>query len=114
MSAGSLAPSSCGPQPDAADAPIAQRCQTRQTLEAESGDTGAALPESPGNPFSGEATGELIAAVRGAVRRYSVVSPYQSLAVALWTLHSHAVDAAEATPYLAVTSAEKQSGKTRL
>ncbi|MCZ7526147.1 MAG: hypothetical protein M5U14_07065 [Acidimicrobiia bacterium] len=35
-------------------------------------------------------------------------------ATALWTVHAHAVDAAETTPRLAIQSAEKQSGKTRL
>ena len=34
--------------------------------------------------------------------------------VALWVAHTHAIDAADATPYLAITSAEKQCGKTRL
>ena len=33
---------------------------------------------------------------------------------ALWVLHTHATGAAESTPYLAVNSAEKRSGKTRL
>src|SRR4051794_14773707 len=38
----------------------------------------------------------------------------QADAVALWTLHTHAFAAAEATPYLHVTSPERESGKTRL
>lgn len=33
--------------------------------------------------------------------------------LALWTLHTYAVDAAYSTPYLYVNSAEPQSGKTR-
>lgn len=33
--------------------------------------------------------------------------------ISLWVLHTHAFDAAYTTPYLYVTSAEKQSGKTR-
>jgi hypothetical protein len=37
----------------------------------------------------------------------------QAYAVALWTVHTHAVGAADVTPYLSITSAEKQSGKTR-
>jgi len=41
-------------------------------------------------------------------------SPHEPLAIALWVAHTHAIDAADATPYLAVTSPEKQSGKTRL
>jgi hypothetical protein len=34
--------------------------------------------------------------------------------VALWVLHTHAIAAAECTPYLNVESAEKRSGKSRL
>jgi hypothetical protein len=48
------------------------------------------------------------------VRRFVVLSEPQAEAVALWVLHTHALDAADTTPYLAVTSAEKRSGKTRL
>jgi hypothetical protein len=48
------------------------------------------------------------------VRRYVVLSPAELVAVALWTFHTHAIDAAPATPYLSITSAEKESGKTRL
>ena len=48
------------------------------------------------------------------IRRYVVLSDAQAEAVALWTAHSHLVGAADATPYLSVTSAEKRSGKTRL
>lgn len=35
-------------------------------------------------------------------------------AVTLWVAHTHAVDGAHQTPYLNVTSAEKQCGKSRL
>lgn len=48
------------------------------------------------------------------VRRFVVLSEPQADAVALWVLHTHALDAADTTPYLAITSAEKRSGKTRL
>jgi len=48
------------------------------------------------------------------VRRFVVLSREQSDAVALWIFHTHAFDAADTTPYLAITSAEKRSGKTRL
>src|SRR5439155_13386826 len=34
--------------------------------------------------------------------------------LALWTEHTHAVEAADATPYINVTSVEKRSGKSRL
>ena len=48
------------------------------------------------------------------IRRYVVVSDPQALAITLWVAHCHAFAAAEATPYVNVTSAVKQSGKTRL
>jgi hypothetical protein len=56
----------------------------------------------------------LLRDVRGVVRRYAVLSEAQACAIALWIAHTHAFDAADATPYLAVTSAEKRSGKTRV
>src|SRR5689334_9525486 len=48
------------------------------------------------------------------IRRYVVLTDEQALACALWVLHTYAVDAADVTPYLSITSAEKQSGKTVL
>lgn len=59
-------------------------------------------------------TAKLLDAVAEFVRRYVVANPAQVTAAALWVLHTHAFAAAEATPYLHVTSAEKESGKTRL
>lgn len=48
------------------------------------------------------------------VRRFVVLSNEQLIAIVLWVTHTHAINAADATPYLNVTSAEKRSGKTRL
>jgi hypothetical protein len=48
------------------------------------------------------------------VRRFVMLSNDQAAAVALWIFHTHAFKAADTTPYLSVTSAEKRSGKTRL
>lgn len=60
-------------------------------------------------------TASLLAAVITYIERFVVLgSDAQRVALALWTLHTHALDAAYATPYLTVLSAEKQSGKTRL
>jgi hypothetical protein len=47
------------------------------------------------------------------IRRFVFLSPSQTRVVALWIAHTHAIDAADATAYLAITSAEKESGKTR-
>ena len=48
------------------------------------------------------------------IRRYVVLSDSQARACTLWVAHCYAFAAAEATPYLNVTSAVKQCGKTRL
>jgi hypothetical protein len=48
------------------------------------------------------------------VRGYVVLGPEELTAIALWVAHSHAFDAADASPYLSITSPEKESGKTRL
>jgi hypothetical protein len=64
---------------------------------------------------SGRSEGEqLLDSLVSFLRRYVVMSEPQGIAVALWVVHTHALDAAEQSPLLAITSAEKQSGKTRL
>jgi uncharacterized protein DUF3631 len=56
-----------------------------------------------------------LAQVVSLLRRYVVfANDHQVVAVALWTAHTHDLAAADSTPYLAVTSPEKRSGKTRL
>jgi Protein of unknown function (DUF3631) len=48
------------------------------------------------------------------IRRFVSLSESQMRVVALWTAHTYLIAAAYATPYMAITSVEKQSGKTRL
>jgi uncharacterized protein DUF3631 len=48
------------------------------------------------------------------IRRFVVMSNEQAATVALWVAHTHAFDAFDFTPYLFVTSAERESGKSRL
>jgi hypothetical protein len=57
---------------------------------------------------------ELLDKVADAIRRYVVLSNAQRDALAVWCAHCHAFEAADATPYPHVTSAERESGKTRL
>lgn len=68
----------------------------------------------PRNSLRVPAPAALLDDVRAFIRRYVVLDDAQADAVALWAAHTHALDAAEATPYLVITSAEKRSGKTRL
>jgi hypothetical protein len=48
------------------------------------------------------------------VRRFVVLGMHELVAVVLWIVHTHAIDACDTTGYLNVTSPEKASGKTRL
>jgi hypothetical protein len=48
------------------------------------------------------------------IGRFVVMEDEKRLVVALWIVHTHAIDAADQTPYLAVTSPEKRCGKSRL
>ena len=57
---------------------------------------------------------ELLSEVYRFVRRFVSLSETQAVVIALWVVHTHAIDGADVTPYLAITSAEKQCGKTRL
>jgi hypothetical protein len=52
--------------------------------------------------------------IRGLLKRFVALSIEQACAVTLWVAHTHAMPAADCTPYLSINSAEKQSGKTRL
>lgn len=61
------------------------------------------------------ATGQLLGEVAEVIERFVVMpDEHASAAVSLFVAHTWALDAAYATPYLAVVSPEKESGKTRL
>ncbi|UCC17964.1 MAG: DUF3631 domain-containing protein, partial [Dehalococcoidales bacterium] len=48
------------------------------------------------------------------IRKYVVIGEAEGVALTLWIAHTHTFAAAECTPYIHITSAEKQSGKTLL
>jgi hypothetical protein len=58
---------------------------------------------------------ELLDSIAGFITRFQVL-PSQEVEdlLALWVLHTHAFEAAWATPYLRITSAAPESGKTQL
>jgi hypothetical protein len=77
------------------------------------------LLQFTGKPFSEPAAQQFNAAqildsVSDFIRKYVHLSDAQARIAAVWMAHTHALSAATTTPYLAVTSAVKQSGKTRL
>lgn len=57
---------------------------------------------------------DLLTQVETFIRRFVVLTDTQLCAVTLWVAHCWAIEAAYSTPYLHVTSAEEESGKTRL
>lgn len=57
---------------------------------------------------------QLLDRVAAYIRRFVALSDLQARVAAVWVVHTHAVDGSDSTPYLAITSAEKQSGKSRL
>jgi hypothetical protein len=62
-----------------------------------------------------EAGHQLLDDLVGFLRRFvAFANPHQADAVALFVVHSHAIDVADSTPRLSVQSPEKRSGKTRL
>ena len=58
--------------------------------------------------------GELLADLIGAIDRFVVLGRHAAVAIALWTLHTHAHDAAWISPILAIVSPEKRCGKTTM
>jgi hypothetical protein len=61
-----------------------------------------------------EDVGAILTDLIAYVRRFVVLTDDQYVAVALWVLHTYAIEAAHQAPYLNIRSPEKQSGKTRL
>jgi putative DNA primase/helicase len=57
---------------------------------------------------------DLLVELIAALRRYVVMSEAETLATALWIVHAHSFRAFTVTPRLAITSPEKQCGKTTL
>lgn len=66
-------------------------------------------PEPWPEPVDGS---ELLAALVGTLHRWLVLPDGGAEALALWTVHAHAHDAAEVSPILAVTSATARCGKS--
>jgi len=58
--------------------------------------------------------GILLGELEAVIRRYVVLPPHCALAVALWVLHVHALDAADVSPILCISSPVKRCGKTTL
>lgn len=69
-------------------------------------------PELPSNRVAFPA--DTLRKVQEFISRYVSLTEAQSVVISLWVVHTHISYLAQATPYLAVTSKTKRSGKTRL
>ncbi|MBK9966146.1 MAG: DUF3631 domain-containing protein [Holophagales bacterium] len=81
---------------------------TRESLEA-------LADEAPGwSPVTVRPLAELLDDIVSHVRRFVILSAEQAALCALWVVHTFAIEAADVTPYLIVTSPERRCGKSRL
>jgi hypothetical protein len=99
---------------ESADTPEAMRARTvvkLATLKAEN-----AARETADRTVDREAVdlSSILTSVIVWIRRYVVITDAQAVAIVLWVAHTHAILAADCTPYLQITSATKRAGKTRL
>lgn len=91
---------------------MSTRCHTIRTAVTELRERGFDQYAAPIGPSQFPTIADEVVAF---MRRFiSFPDPRMADALALWVIHTHAFDAAYATPYIYVTSAEKQSGKTRV
>jgi len=78
------------------------------------GETSAATPErwsvTPWDTVIN--TAELLAALRDTFMRYIIMPLHAAIAMALWTLHAWALDAAYVSPFLMFSSPEMRCGKS--
>lgn len=68
----------------------------------------------PDPPPTNEERASTLNDVSAFIRRYVVCTQAQADTLAVWTAHTHAIAAADCTPYMHVTSSGPRSGKTRL
>jgi len=64
--------------------------------------------------FASSTGSDVLDEIAAFVQRFVILTRSELLVISLWIAHTWAFDASDATPYLAVTSAEMRSGKTRL
>jgi hypothetical protein len=57
---------------------------------------------------------KLLCALDALIAKFIIMTPAQRLAIAIFVIHTYAARLADQTPYLAVTSPEKQCAKTRV
>jgi len=85
----------------------------QRTPAAAASGQGQALDLPSPDPWPEPVDGaRLLTDLTAAISRYVVMEHGAADAVAMWVMHAHALDAAQISPRLAVTSPEKRCGKT--
>ncbi len=73
------------------------------------------LPEWTPPPVpDGAILSDVLLEIAGLLQSFLAISEAQRDVLALWTVHTHFIDACDRTPYLHISSPEKRSGKTLL
>ena len=89
---------------------LLRRINRLEPGSAELGEVMAELRDIDGSPLA-----DLLDDLLSILRRYVIfASLHQAHAVTLWIVHTHVINQFDQTPYLWISSAEKQSGKSRL
>jgi len=101
--------SGIGSQIQILDLPSVDGCNGPDDFVGRQGDQALA------NLFDSQLVGAAVLAdVEKFISKFMVMTESQRVAVTLWAAHTHGLDGAIFTPYLAITSAEKQCAKSRL
>lgn len=91
------------------------RARVREQLaRIEHMQTQTSVVDTTSEPVAEMPLAAVLIALRRYIRRYVVVTADQATATTLWAAHTHAIEAADCTAYLHVTSATPRAGKTRL
>jgi hypothetical protein len=85
-----------------------------QTFAAESEESYFALDLASPNSGTSATEPHVLDEIATFVQRFVVLKRSEPTLISLWIAHTWAFEASDATPYLAVTSAEMRAGKTRL
>jgi hypothetical protein len=92
-----------------------ERARRRHAPEDDGNLQGQALNLSDVDPWPEAVVGdELLKAIVAQIRLHVILTEEQAIAVALWIVHAHALDYADHSPRLHVTSPLKRCGKTVL
>ena len=94
---------------------VARLCSRMTLTDDDDGRQGSRIEFEAFEPWPDAVDGEvLIADMVKAIRSHVILTPHQALIVALWIIHTHAVEVADHTPRLQIRSPVLRCGKSTL